>query len=150
MTFEQEKTLSKPGDTLTLFFFCLRLARSVDARRCLWQRDRHHPEDVLPPLALPHPHQGPEGLHPRAQAAQGAGAAHDGMFPDNLVGQQRHRCQRGKVGNSSRGGKKNDGQGQCIVEMGLGSGEVGYCLRTKRYELILKRVQYKFIPSNVP
>lgn len=64
---------------------------SPDACSSLWQRDCYHPAHVLTSLPLPHPHQGPEGLHQSPSVAQSFGAAHAGVFPNYVVGQQRDR-----------------------------------------------------------
>ncbi|XP_064439340.1 potassium voltage-gated channel subfamily H member 4 isoform X2 [Mirounga angustirostris] len=70
---------------------------SADARRGVRERDGHHPAHVLAPLALPQPHEGPQGLHPRAPPAAAAQAAHARVLPDHVGRQQRHRRQRDEL-----------------------------------------------------
>lgn len=64
---------------------------SADARRGVWQRDRHHTTDVLAALTVPDQVARPEGLPDAAPDTQGAEAAHAGLLSDHVVAQPRHR-----------------------------------------------------------
>ncbi|XP_045230780.2 voltage-gated delayed rectifier potassium channel KCNH4 isoform X6 [Macaca fascicularis] len=68
-----------------------------DARCGVRERDSHHPAHVLAPLALPQPHEGPQGLHQCAPPAAAAQAAHARILPDHVGRQQRHRRQRDEL-----------------------------------------------------
>ncbi|XP_065388451.1 voltage-gated delayed rectifier potassium channel KCNH4 isoform X4 [Macaca fascicularis] len=71
--------------------------RRPDARCGVRERDSHHPAHVLAPLALPQPHEGPQGLHQCAPPAAAAQAAHARILPDHVGRQQRHRRQRDEL-----------------------------------------------------
>lgn len=117
--------------------FCL--ICSINARCGVWQRDCHHPEDVLAPLPLSHPDQGPEGLHTSAPAAQSPRATHDGMLPDDLVGQQWDRRQRGEIASHPPTGLDCAFSGrECILKS---SGQTGYKIGSKNCLLALKFIE---------
>nr|XP_045230776.1 potassium voltage-gated channel subfamily H member 4 isoform X1 [Macaca fascicularis] len=73
------------------------ICSSPDARCGVRERDSHHPAHVLAPLALPQPHEGPQGLHQCAPPAAAAQAAHARILPDHVGRQQRHRRQRDEL-----------------------------------------------------
>ena len=58
---------------------------STDACVGLWQRDGHHPENVLTLVPVPHQNQRPQGLHTCPSPAAEPQAANVGVFSDNLV-----------------------------------------------------------------
>lgn len=91
---DEHKSEIKKKRELRISMFSLSIF-SPNARRCLRQRDSHHPAHVLAPFPLPHPDEGPQGLHPGASASSAAEAEDAGVLSGHMVGQQWHQRQRG-------------------------------------------------------